>query len=126
MTSPPAGVSRSYFDVALRQRPRQDRRCWAASYGGVYNTDIWEWDTTTGVWAQLMPAAGSPVPDGRYYHTIAYDSIRRADAAGRRPRTDVTGFNGPVNDSWEWDANLAALERDHADRASSRAALATT
>ena len=29
-------------------------------YGSAYNTDIWEWDTTTGVWAQLMPAVGSP------------------------------------------------------------------
>ena len=52
-----------------------------------------------------MPATGSAVPDGRYYHTIAYDSIRRLILLVGGYHS-VTGFSGPGNDSWEWDANL--------------------
>ena len=71
-----------------------------------YTTDIWEWDTTTGVWAQAVPATGSTVPDGRYYHTIAYDSIRRVVADGRRTRLHHRQEHAGINDSWEWDPNL--------------------
>jgi hypothetical protein len=104
VTSPPTGVSRSYADVAL-----DTTRGKIVMLGGysasAYNTDIWEWDTTAGTWAQLMPVATSPLPDGRRHHTISYDSIRRVMllVGGYH---DVTGFVGPGNDSWEWDANL--------------------
>jgi MYXO-CTERM domain-containing protein len=104
VTSPPAGVSRSYADVAL-DTTRGKIVMVGGYYNGVYNTDIWEWDTTSGVWAQLMPAASTAVPDGRYYPTIAYDSIRRVLllVGGHK---QITGATGVSNDSWEWDANL--------------------
>ena len=104
VTSPPAGVSRSYFDVAF-DTTRGKIVMLGGYYNGVYNTDIWEWDTTTGVWAQLMPATGTAVPDGRYYPTIAYDSIRRVLVLVGGYK-QITGATGPANDSWEWDANL--------------------
>jgi hypothetical protein len=107
VTSPPSGVSsRSYFDVGFDSA--RGKIVELGGYGGnsTYNTDIWEWDTTTGVWAQAMPAASSPVPDGRYYHTIAYDSIRRVMllVGGH---VYITGKTVDVNDSWEWDPNLS-------------------
>ena len=104
VTSPPAGSSRSYFDVAF-DSTRGKIVMLGGHYGSAYNTDIWEWDTTTGVWAQLMPAAAVAVPDGRYYHTITYDSIRRVMLLFGGYH-NVTGLNGAGNDSWEWDANL--------------------
>jgi len=104
VTSPPSGVSRSYFDVAFDSN-RGKIVMLGGYFGGVYNTDVWEWDTTTGIWAQLVPVAGSTLPDGRYYHTIAYDSIRRLIVMVGGYHS-VTGFSGPGNDSWEWDANL--------------------
>ena len=61
VTSPPAGVSRSYFDVTFDSN-RGKIVMLGGYYGSVYNTDIWEWDTTTGVWAQLMPAAARRFP----------------------------------------------------------------
>jgi hypothetical protein len=106
VTSPPTGVSRSYFDVGFDST--RGKIIEVGGYGNsTYNTDIWEWDTTTGVWAQAMPAASSPVPDGRYYHSVAYDPIRRLllMVGGH---VNVTGKNTDVNDSWEWDANLSA------------------
>ncbi len=104
VTSPPAGVSRSYFDVAFDSN-RGKIILFGGYYNSVYNTDIWEWDTTTGVWAQLTPTMGTAVPDGRYYPTVAYDSIRRVLllVGGYK---QITGATGPANDSWEWDANL--------------------
>jgi MYXO-CTERM domain-containing protein len=104
VTAPPAGVTRSYFDVAFDSN-RGKIVMLGGTSGGAYNTDIWEWDTTTGVWAQLMPAAGSPIPDARHYHTMVYDSVRRVIVLFGGYH-DVTGFNAPGNDSWEWDANL--------------------
>ena len=75
--------------------------------GSVYNTDIWEWDTTDGhVGAADAGRGQSPVPDGRYYHAVAYDSIRTRAAAVRRPRAASRADTRPANDSWEWDANL--------------------
>ena len=85
VTSPPAGVSRSYFDVGFDSTRGKIMEIGGIT-AGTYNTDIWEWDTTTGTWAQAMPATGSTVPDGRYYHTLAYDPIRRVRADGGRPR----------------------------------------
>lgn len=105
VTSPPTGVSRSYFDVAFDSNRGKIVMLGGSGPTSGYNTDVWEWDTTTGVWAQLMPAAGTAVPDGRYYHTIAYDSIRRVILLVGGYHS-VTGFSGPGNDSWEWDANL--------------------
>ena len=99
-------MSRSYFDVGFDST--RGKIIEIGGYGNsTYNTDIWEWDTTTGVWAQAMPAASSPVPDGRYYHSVAYDPIRRLllMVGGH---VNVTGKNTDVNDSWEWDANLSA------------------
>ena len=89
----------------VRQHPRQDRRCWAATTASVYNTDIWEWDTTTGVWAQLMPAAGIGGPRRAL---LPHDRVRLdpARAAAGRRLPHVTGATGAANDSWEWDANL--------------------
>ena len=113
-TSPPAGVSRSYFDVAFDSDRGKIVMLGRRTLRQRYNTDIWEWDTTTGVWAQLMPATGSAVPDGRYYHTIAYDSIRRADPAGRRlsQRHRVQRAGQRLVGVGR---QPAALERDHAD-----------
>ena len=104
VTSPPAGVSRSYFDVTF-DSTRGKIVMLGGYYASAYNTDIWEWDTTTGVWAQLMPATGSPIADARHYHTMVYDSIRRVLVLFGGYR-DVTGATGASNDSWEWDANL--------------------
>jgi hypothetical protein len=104
VTSPPAGVSRSYFDVAFDSTRGKIMEI-GGNYGGAYTTDIWEWDTTTGAWAQAMPATGSTVPDGRYYHTVAYDSIRRV-VLMVGGHVYITGKNTQVNDSWEWDPNL--------------------
>jgi hypothetical protein len=101
---PPAGVSRSYADVTL-DTTRGKIVMVGGYYAGVYSTDIWEWDTTSGLWAQLMPMTGTAVPDGRYYPTVAYDSIRRVMllVGGHK---QITGATGVANDSWEWDANL--------------------
>jgi len=104
VTSPPTGVSRSYYEVTF-DSDRGKIVMLGGSGPNGYNTDIWEWDTTTYAWTQLMPATSSPIPDGRYYHAIAYDSIRRLIVLVGGYKS-VTGFTGPSNDSWEWDANL--------------------
>ena len=51
VTSPPPGVSRSYHDVAFDSKRGKIMEI-GGYYGRAYNTDIWEWDTTTGIWAQ--------------------------------------------------------------------------
>ena len=87
-------MSRSYFDVAF-DTTRGKIIMVGGYYGSVYNTDIWEWDTTDGrVGAADAGRGASTVPDGRYYHAVAYDSIRRADAAGRRARAASPGERG--------------------------------
>ena len=105
VTSPPTGVSRNYFDVGFDSVRGKIVEVGGSGPGG-YNTEMWEWDTTTGTWAAAMPAPTSLVPDGRYYHTVAYDPLRRVMllVGGH---VQITGRNEPVNDSWEWDANLA-------------------
>jgi MYXO-CTERM domain-containing protein len=104
INSPPAGVSRSYADVTF-DTSRQKIMLVGGYYGGAYNVDIWEWGVTDNVWTQKMPAASSMVPDGRYYHRVAYDPIRRLMLLFGG-HVSVTGKNTDVNDSWEWDPNL--------------------
>lgn len=55
--------------------------------------DTWEWDGTS--WTQRAPAS---IPNGRYHHAMAYDSMRQV--------TVLFGGNaggGRLNDTWEWD-----------------------
>ena len=104
INSPPAGVSRSYADVTF-DTSRQKIMLVGGYYGGAYNVDIWEWGVTDNVWTQKMPAASSMVPDGRYYHRVAYDPVRRLMLLFGG-HVSVTGKNTDVNDSWEWDPNL--------------------
>src|SRR5882724_6956998 len=96
----PAGVNRSYAEMAF-----DSDRGKVVMVGGYvspkYTTDIWEWDTTTGIWEQRMPAAGTTVPVGRYYHAVSYDAARRVVLLFGGYGND-TGLSAPINDSWEW------------------------
>ena len=71
--------------------------------GNVYDSDIWEWDTTTAAWAERAPTAGATVPPGRVYHVASYDTARRVTVlfGGYEEVTGVPA--AAMNDSWEWD-----------------------
>src|SRR4029078_5604173 len=58
VTSPPAGVSRSYFDVTFDTHRQKIVEVGGYTSAG-YNVDVWEWDVKDGTWAQKMPASGS-------------------------------------------------------------------
>lgn len=80
--------------------------------------DVWEWDGT--VWHQRMtnaPANGwvqdvqgywhltyaGPQPAYRYYHSLAYDSLRGLTVLFGGEAPDPSGFQTSFNDTWVWD-----------------------
>ena len=69
---------------------------------------------TDNVWTQKMPAAASIVPDGRYYHRVAYDPVRRlmllfgGHVSGHRQEHGRQRFVGVGSEPWH-------LERDDTD-----------
>lgn len=104
-TIPQEVSSRSYADVAFdsdRGKVMLVGGYSSTSAGTTYNTDIWEWDVSTDAWTAAPPVAGSAVPVGRYYHSIAYDSGRRV-LVMIGGHANVTGNTAQLNDSWEWD-----------------------
>ena len=63
--------------------------------------DSWEWDPTSGAWAQLAPATA---PSARHDSAMVWDSKRsRAVLFGgmQKDQADVDGT--PMQDTWEWD-----------------------
>jgi hypothetical protein len=70
--------------------------------GGYYTTDLWEWDTTSGMWTERTLAAGAAAPSGRRSHAISYDSARRVTVL-TGGNVQIVGTSGDANDSWEWD-----------------------
>ena len=108
----------------VRHRPRQDRDAGRQRSRGGYNTDIWEWDTTTGVWAQA-DAGGRH----RRSPTGATTTRSRTTRSGGSccwwaDTSRSPASNAAVNDSWEWDANLRDVDRDDAGRGQAAAARA--
>lgn len=106
-TIPTDVATRSYTDVAYDQDRGKIVMIGGYSYDAApaaysYNTDIWEWDVNTGQWGSLVPAASSPIPAGRYYHAIVYDSGRRVIIMFGGHGNPTTN-NVDLNDSWEWD-----------------------
>jgi len=64
-------------------------------------SETWEWDSTTGAWAQLAPAVA---PSARYDSAMVWDSERsRAVLFGgmQKEQASVDGIS--MNDIWEWD-----------------------
>jgi hypothetical protein len=59
--------------------------------------DIWEWNGTN--WTQITPANGSPVPPGRCFHAMAYDSVNKVMVI-LGGSTDW--FSSPYGDTWTW------------------------
>lgn len=66
------------------------------TFNGTPNAETWEWDGN--VWTQR--ATIGPSPSSRYYHAMAYDSLRGKTVL-------FGGFGGMVgsenNETWEWD-----------------------
>ena len=106
VTSPPTGCRAATSTSGSTRRAARSSRSAATATARTTPTSG-SGTRPTGVWAQAMRAASSPVPDGRYYHSVAYDPIRRLllMVGGH---VNVTGKNADVNDSWEWDTNLSA------------------
>ncbi|MDB4980834.1 MAG: uncharacterized protein JWM82_1586 [Myxococcales bacterium] len=70
--------------------------------GTVYDADVWEWDTTTGLYTERPTAVGVTQPPGRRAHGVSYDSARRV-VVMFGGYVQVTGKTGDSDDSWEWD-----------------------
>jgi len=65
---------------------------------GSYANDIWEFDGDT--WAQkctATPCSTSPMPAGRAYPSMAYDSVRN--------KTILFGGSPSTDDTWEWNGS---------------------
>ena len=76
---------------------------YVAAVGDVYDSDVWEWDTTTAAWTERPPATGATVPPARVYHVASYDTARRV-VVMFGGYEEVTGVpTVALNDSWEWD-----------------------
>jgi hypothetical protein len=73
--------------------------------GTTYLPDFWEWDVTTGLWAERPIPAGATRPYNRTGHTISYDGARRVVVlfGGYISETGIPAAY--ANDSWEWDGN---------------------
>jgi hypothetical protein len=88
------------YDVARRKL-----LLWGGDDRGTYNplADVWEWDATTGAWADRTPSRG--VVPGRESLAAYYDPVRGA----------ATMFGGGRNfwesaaqDAWEWLPGVAS------------------
>ena len=93
VTSPPAGVSRSYFDVAF-DTTRGKIVMLGGYYNGVYNTDIWEWDTTRGCGRSRCPRPARRCPTvatTRRSHTTRSGASSCWSAATSRSRAPRSG-----------------------------------
>ena len=63
--------------------------------------ETWEWDSTTGAWVQLAPAAA---PSARYDAAMVWDSKRtRAVLFGGMQKEQASAGGISMNDTWEWD-----------------------
>jgi len=100
LTSPPARGGHALAFDSARGR--------TVLFGGTENVsggysgmaDTWEWDGTN--WYPLSPATS---PCGRYYHGLAYDSMRRRTVlfGGHAYGTPCLGGPAGARDTWEWD-----------------------
>lgn len=71
-------------------------------FNGTTSSETWEWNGST--WTQR--AVGGPAPSPRYYHAMAYDSMREKTVL-------FGGFGGEIgtenNQTWEWDGTAWTL-----------------
>ena len=61
--------------------------------------DVWEWDGAD--WMQQIPPAGTPVPEARTFHILAYDSLRRVTVLVG----GISAAGVDFDDVWEWDGH---------------------
>jgi hypothetical protein len=67
-------------------------------FGGGFGNRTWEWDGAA--WRDATPAAGA-LPEGRSYHRLAWDPVRRRILLFGG--LTLTFPDGARNDLWEWD-----------------------
>ena len=104
---PSAFQARSYPEVTYDTD--RSKMLFVAGYGlqadgttYAYDADVWEWDANTNAFTERRPPTAGPNPVGRNNHVVSYDSARRV-VVMFGGNGAVTGFTGPLDDSWEWD-----------------------